>query len=130
MLKYPIEYKTTRLPIPVISKLNNNPRPSTYKLKFIPICGIQFKFFITLLPDIVIEINDMKYINKTIGTGNTNHPKCIRLTNRYRNGIMSANINGNSTAICNKLTMFSSFKIYLRHILYIIALLLKNHVTA
>jgi NADH:ubiquinone oxidoreductase subunit 5 (subunit L)/multisubunit Na+/H+ antiporter MnhA subunit len=32
---------------------------------------------------------------------------------------MSANINGNSTAICNKLTMFSSFKIYLRHILYI-----------
>ena len=24
--------------MPVISKLNNNPRPSTYKLKFIPIC--------------------------------------------------------------------------------------------
>ncbi len=40
----------------------------------------------------------------TIGTGNTNHPKCIRLKNLYRIGIMSANINGNITAICNKLT--------------------------
>ncbi len=28
----------------------------------------------------------------TIGTGNTNHPKCIRLKNLYRIGIMSARL--------------------------------------
>ena len=46
-----MEYKTTNDPIPVISKLNKMLKPSRYKSKFIPICGIQFNVFITVLPD-------------------------------------------------------------------------------
>lgn len=81
-----------------------------------------------LLFDIVIEINDMKYINKIIGIGNINYFKCICLMNWYRNGIMSVNINGNSIVICNKFIMFFFFKIYLWYILYIIVFFLKNYV--
>jgi len=55
-----MEYKTTKLPMPVIRRLKSNPRPSTNRLKFIPKCGIQFKVFITVLPDFVIEIIDKK----------------------------------------------------------------------
>ena len=39
---------------------------------------------------------------------------------------MSANINGNITAICNKLTMLSSFKKYLCYSLYMNDIVLKN----
>src|SRR5699024_12285925 len=104
-----MEYNTTKLPIPVINKLNNKPKPSTYKSKLMPKGGIQFALCTTLSPDIVVEMIDIKYINKTTGIGNTNHPKCIRFCTRYTIGIMSANINGNNTAICIKLIILSSF---------------------
>lgn len=39
---------------------------------------------------------------------------------------MSANINGNITAICNKLTMLSSFKNNLCYSLYMNDIVLKN----
>lgn len=40
---------------------------------------------------------------------------------------MSANINGNITAICNKLTMLSSFKKYLCYSLYMNDIVLKTY---
>src|SRR5699024_5073506 len=85
-----MEYKTTRLPIPVINRAKIMLRPSRYVVKSIPYEGIHSIVLVNVLPLAIAGIYLAKAINKRIGTVSTYHPICIRDVFLVRKGMSIA----------------------------------------
>lgn len=81
-----MEYKITRLPIPVMSKPKIILNPSKYVVNSIPKDGIHWMVCVNTSPLATSGIYPIREINKRIGTIRTNQPTWIRGTFLNKNG--------------------------------------------